>query len=687
MSEDLEQETSTINESEVPIAENDIPEQTVAVPAYDGTAKDMIVSSSQDAFNNFVSSNYTLEQKEAIYRQIEKAKEENNGTFTATWNGRENDEFDKIKVTYCDGKMTRFEMHNRDKTEASQLDRHIEYKEKKHSSSLEKHETIKVGSETQVKHADIKGHDDNRFRGKEYFSSRESETDINLKSPSHKSSKSKESHMVYGDRDGSLALKDKTSARSLELGETNEFTATGSTHHIKYDSEGREIKTKNTQTSMQLGHTNQFTTERTTNTTEYTDKGDVAKTKTAQTNVAVGEENGFNSTTHAERNIRDDEGSVIATRVTDNSLTIDERGLNEQYRSTKTVTNEDGTQIAQTTSLGVEFDGTTVTGAAGLAKKEIASDGAVVEEYSRDLALSAGRVTGVQVDITNRDTEHESHITIGAKAGAGALGATYDYAYKDDKKEIRTQMRADYDLAMRQAEATVNLTKKQNTAEGAKEKSFSAGAHIDGAHVDIALNNQSKLTDNDGNVLAQNNTHAGVYVAANQTTLNYSRTQVNENGTKTHTLDAGYTIADGKAEGQYKTSHHEKDAAGNATIDNSTEFAVAGSDKGFTAETRQQRGDHVVENNAHADISGLPDAGISHTVTDKGEVAKQMQLDTDRAYAILGDLATKGIEQITGMTQQTENALVQTRQSASEIKTNVRQISNAMLWQKKINTM
>ena len=646
-------------------------EQTLPT-AEQGTAKDLVTNSSQQMFDNFVNKNYTPEQKEEIYKQIEDARNATNGNFKATWQGKDGDEFDKVEITYKNGQMTNFEMHNRDNDDASPVDRHIVYDEKKHSAKVTKEE-VRVdqdGTKTKSK-STIKASDDNSFKVKETSSQSEAQTTIDLENPSHHSSKAKTTHTVKGEEDGSLAIKDKQSQRTVDIGERTELTATGNTNRTEYDANGNVTKTKTTQTTLQLGSTNQFTTERTANTTKYDDDGNVVKTKNTQTNVAVGENNGYASTTHAERTIIDEEGNAIATRVTDNSLTIDEHGLNEQYQTTRTTVNDDGTQTAHTNSLGVSFDGTTVTGNAGHSKQEIAADGTVTEEHSHDLALSAGRVNGAKVDIDHKDAEHESHFTAGARIGAGVVGADFENSYRDDNKEIRTQMHADFDMAQRHADASVNLLSKHITEEGTKEKSFNAEAHVDAGHADMAFNNQSRFTDNDGQVIAQNQTTANLHAGPHNASLSYSNNRIDENGTEKRNLNAGFAMADGKLDAQYHTANNRTDTEGQAIVTNTTDLVVAGDKKGFTAEAKKQNDGHIVENKAHASINGLPEAGVAHSVSDNGEVKQQMKIDTDKAYAVLGEIAQNGITQTTGLTQQVENMTAQTQQALESAKDSV----------------
>ena len=643
-----------------------------AVPTTEqGTAKDLVTNSSQQMFDNFVNKNYTPEQKEEIYRQIEDARNATNGNFKAAWQGKDDDEFDKVEVTYRNGKMTNFEMHNRDTDETAQIDRHIEYGEKKHSARVSQKETIDRDGTKSTTKTSVKAHDDNSFKAKDMTSYSESHTNTSINEPSHHSSKTKATHTVRGDDDGGLMLKDKQSQRTVDVGERTELNAKGNTHRIEYDADGNVTKTKDTQTSLQLGSTNQFTSERTTNTTKYNEDGDVVKAKTAQTNISIGEKNQYASATHAERKTVDEDGNVVKTRVTDNNITVDEHGINEQYQTTRTTVNDDGTQTAHTNSLGVSFDGTTVTGNAGHSKQEIAADGTVTEEHSHDLALSAGRVNGAKVDIDHKDAEHESHFTAGARLGAGVVGADFENSYRDDNKEIRTQMHADFDMAQRHADASVNLLSKHITEEGTKEKSFNAEAHVDTGHVDMAFNNQSHFTDNEGQVIAQNQTTANLHAGPHNASLSFSSDRTDETGTEKRNLNTGFTMADGKLDAKYHTAHNQTDADGQAVVTNLTDLAVAGDKKGFTAEAKKQNDGHIVENSAHASIRGMPEAGVSHSVSDNGEVKQQMKIDTDKAYAVLGEIAQNGISQVAGLTQQAENTTTQTQQALESTKDSV----------------
>lgn len=699
MSDDLED--NPIQQDEQPIA-SDIPteisepaenptdeivaQEPTAPATYQGTARDMVTNSSQGMFDHFMNSNYTPEQQAEIYKQIEDARAASNGNFTASWQGSDSDQFDKVEITYRNGQMTNFEMHNRDEDEISVMDRHIEYDERRHSARVKTKDVTKADGTTTTTRTYIKAHDDNRFKTKETHSQQSSQTDLTLTSPSYTSDRTRTSHSTQGDSDGSLAIKDKTSQLSVAVGTHNDLSATGNTHRVEYDADGNVTRTKDTQTSLQLGSTNQFTTSRTTNRTQYDDDGNVVKTKNIQTNLSLGEDNQYASTTHTERHTTDEDGNVIATRITDNSLTIDQHGLNEQYQTTRTVINDDGTQSARTNSMGLAFDGTTITGSAGHATREIDAEGVVTEEHTHDLALTAGRVYGAQVDINHMDADHTSHFTAGARFGAGAAGADFERSYKDDTKELNTQMHASYDVALRQADASVNIASRHLTDEGTRESSFNANVHVDPTHTDMAFSNQSLVADQEGQVLAQRNTNANLHAEAHQAGLTYSDVRINEQGTETRTLNSGFDLSGNAIAAAYQTTHTQNDAEGNVTLTHATDLAIAGDSHGFTANTKRQNDGHVVENEAHANISGLPEGGVSHTVTDDGEVRHQMRVDTDKAYAILGDMAQNGLQQVTGMTQQFATTIEQTDQALATTKESAQQMPVA-LQQMRIRSM
>ena len=64
-----------------------------------------------------------------------------------------------------------------------------------------------------------------------------------------------------------------------------------------------------------------------------------------------------------------------------------------------------------------------------------------------------------------------------------------------------------------------------------------------------------------------------------------------------------------------------------------------------------------------------------------------MKIDTDKAYAVLGEIAQNGIQQVTGMTQQIENTATQSQQSLASVQESTQQIPMTVLQQMRIRSM
>ncbi|MBR1756775.1 MAG: hypothetical protein IJ738_05695 [Alphaproteobacteria bacterium] len=221
-------------------------EQTsISNPYADKTAKDLVTESSQQMFDNFMNRNYTPDQRQEIQAQIDEALAANNGTCTIEWQGE--DKGDKAEITYKDGKMTRFELHNHtdggmrgDEYVEMDADNSIKYKEKDSKVSVKTKDKIRTDGHTATTKIKIKAHDDSRFNAKQSTSFGGHNHDVSALQSTDTQMKS--SYHIRADGDG-YSTQNTITLTELNIGKKTKLTLDGQSETTHYDNDGNVTRT------------------------------------------------------------------------------------------------------------------------------------------------------------------------------------------------------------------------------------------------------------------------------------------------------------------------------------------------------------------------------------------------------------------------------------------------------------
>ncbi|MBP5352516.1 MAG: hypothetical protein J6Y91_01965 [Alphaproteobacteria bacterium] len=667
------------NDTEIPVVETPIK----SAPVYDVTAKEMVSGSSQQMFDHFINRNFSEEQKQELAQQLAAANVENNGNFTVSWRGSDDQKDDYVEATFRDGKLQKFEMHNQDKFEELQAEQHIKYKEKKHTVSVKSTEVIEDESGKTKYKTTIKAADDNAFKAQTQNSHSQSETVLNVKEQNHHSTLNRSAFHAEGESNGTLSTRNSGLVQEIQLGKTNELNRLREANERVVDGDGNVLKTKTSITQLNLGKENQWqnnrhiernaydddgdvvqtkvadrtttlnekglTEKRQTLTTNFDEEGRVDQTKVTNTDMSVGE-HGLAHQRHIVTNNMDDDGVITDTKVTDNKLSINKKGVTENFTAETTQFDEDGSQHIKSHTTGVSFDGTTATVSHGRGRREIDAEGTETYAHDTTVALSGGRVYGAHVDINHKTEDGETHLSTGAKFGVGAIGADLAYERQNEDGHVKVQMVADADAAKKCANATVQSLREQQTEEGLRTRSLNAGLNLD--------------TDN--------------------VSLTYNQSAVDENGSRNRNFNTGASLADGKLTAKLGVSRQLNDAEGNALVNKDTQFSFEGNKKGLDVSAQSRDGQHVVSNEAHAHINGLPEANVTHTVTDNGTVTAQNTVGTDQVYGALGEMAQKTVNSVADTSENLRTTVATVEKSVTETPEKVKNIPTALLRSMKI---
>lgn len=339
----------------------------------------------------------------------------------------------------------------------------------------------------------------------------------------------------------------------------------------------------------------------------------------------------------------DENSDLSNTRASETNIAVTPQGVGGSYATENTQFNEDGSKTvkAQKTALAVKHG--TLTAEQSWGKKEFDAENNEVTSHNVNLAASVGGKNGANVNVQTKNEKGQTTVAVGAAVGPRTVGINALYEHEDENGHVKHQMAADANAATKTANLKVQSLKEQRDAEGniVAAREFNGEAHIDPKTVSLA----------------------------------YTNAKTEENGFTSRTFNQQASFVDYRFTARVAATHLERDADGNIVTNNATNINFTGDNKGITATTSNQRGDHVVENEAHVSIDRLSDAGISHTVKDGGKETNQQSISADSAHKTVSDVAYSAIE----TADKTAETIRQTKQTLTETKKDVQQLPIQLL--------
>lgn len=246
----------------------------------DLTAKEFVASYARQMFDSFMDKNFDSEQQKEINAQITQALQANNGTCTIRWQGA--DKRDNADITYQNGKLTRFTMHNYTETVAgiaTESRNKINYKEKDKVVLVKIKNENKQGSDRSAQKIKITARD-NKFDAKT-TNKQSTAGQIGL---SLNAKMQKDSQRIKSERAGSSKEKITRTTVDAYVGLQTSLEIVGDSQTNHYDKDGNLYRKSTNYNKLEVGGLGGKLEHRDSNTTFYADQDNTHRSH----NIEVG---------------------------------------------------------------------------------------------------------------------------------------------------------------------------------------------------------------------------------------------------------------------------------------------------------------------------------------------------------------------------------------------------------------